>query len=75
MIFYCFICHGDFGNRHLSQHPDLSKLTEAKHLVFNDIVLKGILSQNGMASFSNSLSEEDAEAIHQYVFEATDRRV
>lgn len=65
--FYCFICHGDFGNRHLSQHPDLSKLTEAKHLVFNDIVLKGILSQNGMASFSNSLSEEDAEAIHQYV--------
>jgi len=65
--FYCFICHGAFGDKHLSQHPDLSKLTEAKHMVFNDIVLKGILSQNGMASFSNSLSADDVEAIHQYV--------
>ena len=49
--FYCDICHGKFGDRHLSQHPDLSKLPEAKHLLFNDILLKGILSQNGMASF------------------------
>ncbi len=65
--FYCITCHGNFGDNHLSQHPDLSKLTEAKHMVFNDIVLKGILSQNGMANFSNSLSEEDAEAIHHYL--------
>jgi len=65
--FYCFICHGNFGDKHLSQHPDLSKLTPAKHMVFNDILLKGILSQNGMASFSNSLSEEDVEAIHHYL--------
>jgi quinohemoprotein ethanol dehydrogenase len=65
--FYCFICHGNFGDKHLSQHPDLSKLTEAKHQTFNDIVLKGILSQNGMASFSNSLSEADVEAIHHFL--------
>jgi len=65
--FYCSICHGQFGDRHLSQHPDLSKLTEAKHMVFNDILLKGILSKNGMANFSNSLSEADVEAIHQYL--------
>jgi quinohemoprotein ethanol dehydrogenase len=65
--FYCDICHGKFGDRHLSQHPDLSKLPEAKHLLFNDIVLKGILSENGMASFSNSLSEADAEAIHSFL--------
>jgi quinohemoprotein ethanol dehydrogenase len=65
--FYCFICHGGFGDRHFSQHPDLSKLTEAKHLMFSDIVLKGALSANGMASFSNSLSEQDVEAIHQFV--------
>jgi quinohemoprotein ethanol dehydrogenase len=65
--FYCFICHGNFGDNHLSQHPDLSKLTEAKHIKFNDILLKGILSENGMANFSNSLSEEDAEAIHHYL--------
>lgn len=65
--FYCFICHGNFGDKHLSQHPDLSKLTEAKHMTFNDILLKGILSQNGMANFSNSLSAEDVEAIHHYL--------
>jgi quinohemoprotein ethanol dehydrogenase len=65
--FYCLICHGAFGDRHFSQHPDLSKLTEAKHMLFNDIVLKGTLSANGMASFSNSLTEEDVEAIHQFV--------
>jgi quinohemoprotein ethanol dehydrogenase len=65
--FYCFICHGNFGDKHLSQHPDLSKMSEAKHMVFNDILLKGILSQNGMANFSNSLSQEDVEAIHSFL--------
>ena len=65
--FYCEICHGKFGDRHLSQHPDLSKLPEAKHLLFNDILLKGILAQNGMASFSNSLTEADVEAIHHFL--------
>lgn len=65
--FYCDICHGKFGDRHLSQHPDLSKMAEAKHLLFKDIVLKGILSENGMANFSNSLTEEDAEAIHNFL--------
>jgi quinohemoprotein ethanol dehydrogenase len=65
--FYCEICHGRFGDRHTSQHPDLSKLPEAKHLLFNDILLKGILAENGMANFSNSLSAEDVEAIHHYL--------
>jgi len=65
--FYCEICHGKFGDQHTSQHPDLSKMQEAKHMVFNDILLKGILSQNGMASFSNSLSEADVEAIHHFL--------
>ncbi len=65
--FYCDICHGKFGELHLSQHPDLSKLTEAKHMAFKDILLKGILSENGMASFSNSLNEEDVEAIHSFL--------
>ena len=64
---YCETCHGRFGDRHLSQHPDLSKLTQAKHQFFNDIVLKGILAQNGMANFSNSLNEEDVEAIHHFL--------
>jgi quinohemoprotein ethanol dehydrogenase len=65
--FYCEICHGKFGTEHTSQHPDLSKMTAAKHSVFKDILLKGILAPNGMANFSNSLSEEDVEAIHQFL--------
>ena len=65
--FYCDICHGKFGDRHLSQHPDLSQLPEAKHMLFKDILLKGILSQNGMANFSNSLNEADVEAIHSFL--------
>lgn len=64
---YCETCHGRFGDRHLSQHPDLSKLQIAMHQSFQNIVLGGILSSNGMASFSNSLSEEDVEAIHHYL--------
>lgn len=64
---YCETCHGRFGDAHLSQHPDLSKMQIAKHQVFQDIVLGGILSINGMASFSNSLTEDDVEAIHHYL--------
>ena len=66
-VSYCETCHGGFGERHLSQHPDLSKLPEAKHLLFKDIVLRGILAQNGMANFSNSLNEDDVEAIHHFL--------
>jgi quinohemoprotein ethanol dehydrogenase len=73
--FYCFICHGDFGDKHLSQHPDLSKLPEAKHVLFNDILLKGILEQNGMASFSNAFSAEDVEAIHHFLLKKQKRRI
>lgn len=64
----CVTCHGEAGvEPRTSMHPDLSKLTEAKHKLFNEIVLDGILAQNGMASFKNSLSEEDVEAIHQFL--------
>jgi quinohemoprotein ethanol dehydrogenase len=66
-VSYCETCHGGFGDRHLSQHPDLSKLPIAKHKLFREIVLGGILAQNGMANFSNSLTEEDVEAIHHFL--------
>jgi quinohemoprotein ethanol dehydrogenase len=67
---YCAPCHGNIGTNRSSLHPDLSKLTEAKHKLFKEIVLGGILAQNGMASFSNSLSEQDVEAIHAYLLDA-----
>jgi quinohemoprotein ethanol dehydrogenase len=66
---YCETCHGVIDRPYPSLHPDLTKLPEAKHKLFNDIVLGGLLAKNGMANFSNSLSEEDVEAIHQYLID------
>jgi quinohemoprotein ethanol dehydrogenase len=63
---YCETCHGVAG-KHFSLHPDLLKLTLAKHMVFKDIVLGGLLAKSGMASFKNSLNDSDVEAIHQYI--------
>ena len=64
---YCETCHGIAGDGRNSLHPDLSRLDAGKHQLFRQIVLGGILSKNGMASFSNSLSEADVEAIQNYL--------
>ena len=47
--------------------PDLRRLTPAKHQLFNDIVLKGILQPLGMGRFDDVLSADNANAIHDYV--------
>ena len=63
----CAACHGSLGEYHFSQHPDLAKMNEGTHQQFSQIVLGGLLSNNGMASFSNSLSEEEVESIHHFL--------
>jgi quinohemoprotein ethanol dehydrogenase len=47
--------------------PDLRRLTPAKHQLFYDIVLKGMLAPLGMGRFDDVLTHADAEAIHAYV--------
>ena len=47
--------------------PDLRYMSPETHGLFNDIVLKGILVNSGMASFSDVLSEDDVKAIHAYL--------
>ena len=47
--------------------PDLRRLTPEKQKLFDDIVLKGILSPMGMGRFGDVLSRENAEAIHAYI--------
>jgi quinohemoprotein ethanol dehydrogenase len=42
-------------------------MTQETHAQFNDIVLKGLRVEKGMASFASLLKPEDAEAIHAYV--------
>jgi quinohemoprotein ethanol dehydrogenase len=46
---------------------DLRLMDRATHNQFNDIVLKGLRVQKGMASFADILSLEEVEAVHAYV--------
>ena len=60
----CSTCHGVNARGGLK---DLRVMSRATHAQFNDIVLKGIRAEKGMASFSDLLSAPDVEAIHGYV--------
>ena len=42
-------------------------MNEGTHEIFNQIVLEGVFAGKGMASFSDVLTQEDAERIHHYV--------
>ncbi len=42
-------------------------MTRERTRPFNDIVLKGIRADKGMASFASLLKPEDVEAVHAYV--------
>jgi quinohemoprotein ethanol dehydrogenase len=60
----CAQCHGQLA---VGGVKDLRQMTRETHAQFNEIVLKGIRVQKGMASFANLLSAEDVEAVHAYV--------
>jgi quinohemoprotein ethanol dehydrogenase len=47
--------------------PDLRRLTPARHEMFYDIVLNGVLAGAGMGRWDDVLSRQDAEAIHAYI--------
>jgi quinohemoprotein ethanol dehydrogenase len=60
----CSTCH---GKNAIGGVKDLRHLTAEAHGEFNDIVLGGKRRDKGMASFSDVLSKDDAEAIHDYL--------
>ncbi|WP_242091742.1 PQQ-dependent dehydrogenase, methanol/ethanol family [Aestuariivivens sediminicola] len=65
---YCISCHqAGYDYNWYSQYPNLAKLSEPTYRLLNDIVLKGIYSQNGMASFADVLEESDVEAIKHFL--------
>jgi Glucose dehydrogenase len=63
---YCGTCHTDIGTGG-GTIPDLGYTSEARHRMFKDILLKGLLSSNGMPDFSGRLSEQDVTDIQSYV--------
>ena len=60
----CAVCH---GQRAIGGVKDLRRMTKETHAQFNDIVLGGARKSKGMASFADTLSKADAEAIHGYL--------
>lgn len=64
---HCIDCHRAGSEGEYSQYPNLAKLDPATYDILKDILLKGALSQNGMASFDDVLNESHVEAIQHYL--------
>ena len=62
----CFQCHGDAAMAG-GVLPDLRKLSAESHAAWDDYVLKNQVHELGMPKFDSLLSQEDSDAIHQYV--------
>jgi quinohemoprotein ethanol dehydrogenase len=60
----CSRCHGENA---IGGVKDLRFMAPETRAQFNDIVLKGLYLERGMASFADVLDEEGATAIHQYL--------
>lgn len=60
----CAVCHGQLA---VGGVKDLRFLDAKTHASFDDIVLKGLKADRGMASFAKTLSREEVDAIHAYV--------
>jgi quinohemoprotein ethanol dehydrogenase len=63
---YCGSCHGLNGISG-GVLPDLRYLNATKHAQFKDVVLMGTRAAKGMPPFAGTLSDADAERIHQYL--------
>lgn len=62
----CAICH---SNQHRSITPDLRRMSDATHKAFNDILLKGLLQQNGMPRWDDALKPAEVAAIHAWLID------
>jgi len=64
----CTKCHASMDGRSAGI-PDLSRLSAEAHQNFDDVMLKGTLADKGMGNFSNLLSAQEVDAIHDYLIE------
>ena len=60
----CQLCHGQNA---VGGQKDLRFMSLETHDEFMDIVMEGIREEKGMASFADTISQEQAEDIHQYL--------
>jgi quinohemoprotein ethanol dehydrogenase len=76
---YCVTCHwimpsGKSPPGYGPIYPDLSSMSETTHQVFRKIVLEGIFTAGGMASFADTLNDTDQEDIHAYLIAEQHKR-
>jgi quinohemoprotein ethanol dehydrogenase len=65
---YCAACHGDQGQTRGANFPDLTRTPLLNSQEgFDQIVLKGVLSERGMASFAEALKPQDTRALRAYI--------
>ena len=69
---HCSYCHGS-GLHTGGITPDLRWSSAAVHEIWQDIVRGGVLQARGMVGFGEFVSEEEAEAIRQYVLSEAGR--
>ena len=65
----CVWCHGMGAVG--TVNADLRLMTAETHERFQAIVRGGLLRENGMESFADAVTQEEAELIHQYVISQT----
>ena len=65
---YCAACHGDRGQTRGANFPDLTRTPLLNSQAgFDQVVLKGVLSERGMASFAEALQPADTAALRAYI--------
>ena len=69
---YCGVCHGP-GAKSGGVIKDLRHMPTGVHLVFEDIVLGGIMRDRGMVGFADVLDREDVVDIQQYIIQQAHR--
>ncbi len=60
----CAFCHANSARNLV---PDLRRLTPEKHELFEEIVLEGLLKQNGMPGFAELFSKEDVADMYAFI--------
>ena len=63
----CAACHGFAARSAGAGIPDLRRMSPETHAQFAAIVLGGSRVSNGMASFANVLTADEAVRVHQYI--------
>jgi quinohemoprotein ethanol dehydrogenase len=64
----CMVCHGFFAQSE-GEVPDLRLMPKEVFAQFDNVVLGGAFADNGMASFKDVLSKDDADAIKAYILD------